>query len=150
MAQHRRAAHAATDQHFQADLTRIVLHKLKADIVQLDGGTIDRAAGHRDLELARQEREFRVQRRPLAQQLGIGARIGDLVGGRRGELIGADVADAVAAGLEGMHFHAGQIGEQVGHLLQLHPVILDVLARGEMAIAAVITAGDVGQHAHLA
>ena len=37
-----------------------------------------------------------MDRRPLAQDFGIGARIGDLVGGSAGEMVGGDVADAVA------------------------------------------------------
>jgi hypothetical protein len=37
-----------------------------------------------------------MHRRPLAQDLGIGARIGRLVGGGAGEMVGRDVADAVA------------------------------------------------------
>src|SRR3970040_1874017 len=44
--------------------------------------------GDGDLELARQEREFRVQGRPLADDLGVDARILDLVGGDAGVLVG--------------------------------------------------------------
>ena len=71
------------------------------------------------------------------------------VGGGAGVLVGADVADAVAAGLDGVHLHRRQVGQDVGRLFQLDPVVLDVLARGEVAIAAVILVGDVAQHAHL-
>ena len=51
----------------------------------------------RDLELARQIAEFRMEGAPLAQQLGPRARIGDFVGSGTGILIGRDIADAVAA-----------------------------------------------------
>ena len=61
------------------------------------GGAVVLGAGHRDLELARQEREFRMERRPLPDDLAPGARIFDFVRGRAGEMIGGDVADAIAA-----------------------------------------------------
>ena len=50
-----------------------------------------------------------MQRRPLAQQLGIGARIGDLVGGRRGELAGLGVR-AMVGGLLACYMTATIVG----------------------------------------
>ncbi len=117
--------------------------------MHLDGGAVVRCAGNRDLELARQEDEFRVQRRPLPQDLGIGARIDDLVGAGAGEVIGGDVADAVAGGLDGVHLDLGQTIENVGDVLQRRPVELEVLARGEMAVAAVVPARDRGERPEL-
>ena len=64
-------------------------------------------------------------------------------------MVGRDVADAVAAGLDGMHLDARQIGQDIGHALERRPVELDVLARGEMAVAAIVGARDVRQHAQL-
>src|SRR2546430_17444206 len=46
-----------------------------------------------------------MQRRPLADDFGQRARILDLLAGGAGELIGGDVAYAVAAGLDAMHLH---------------------------------------------
>ena len=43
----------------------------------------------------------------------------------------------------------GEIGERVRHLLELDPVELDVLPGGEMAVAAVVAARHMRQHAHL-
>ena len=40
--------------------------------------------------------------------------------------------------------------QDVRCLLQIDPVVLNILARGEMAIAAIILTCDVGKHAHLA
>ena len=117
--------------------------------MRLDRGAVALGAGHRDLEFARQERELRMHRRPLAQDFGIGTRIGDLVGGRTGEMIGGDVADAVAAGLDRVHLDAGEIGQDRRHVRQRRPVELDVLARREMAVALVVFAGDVAEHAQL-
>ncbi len=79
-ADHRRAAETAADEDDKARLALVVAGQLQADIVDLHGGAVVRRAGDRDLELARQERELRMQRRPLPQDLGVGARIGDLVG----------------------------------------------------------------------
>ena len=64
-------------------------------------------------------------------------------------MVGRDVADAVAAGLDGVHLDAGELGQDVGHVLERRPVELQVLARGEVAVAAVVLARDVRQLAQL-
>ena len=125
------------------------LHDPEADVVEQDRGAILGGAGDGDLELARQEGELGMDRRPLPQHLGPHARVLDLVGGDAGVGIGGDIADAVAAGLDGVHLDLGQRVEDVGRVLQPGPVELDVLARREVAEAAVPLAGDVGQLAHL-
>ena len=86
---------------------------------------------------------------PLAQKLGIGAGIGDLIGRRSGEMVGGDVPHAIARGLNGVHFHIRQCAKDRGHVGQHRPVELDVLPGGEVAIALVIRVGDVGKLAHL-
>ena len=114
------------------------------------GGAVVGRAGDGDLELARQEAEFGMQRRPLAHDLAPDARILDLVDGGAGVVVGGDVADAVARGLHGMHVDLGQGRQRVGRVLELDPVELQVLARREMAVAAVVLARDVGELAQLA
>ena len=126
----------------------VPLH-LVADVVELDRGAIDRRAGHRDLEFSRQEQEFRVERRPLAKDFRIGPRVGDLVGGDAGEMVGGDVADAVPGSLDGVHLDRREVGEDVRHVLQLRPVELQVLPRGEVAVALVVLSRDVREHPHL-
>jgi len=86
------------------------------------------------LNLAWQEAEFRMERRPLPHDLAPDARILDLVGGRAREMIGGDVADHVARRLHGMHVDFGQRRQRVRRILELDPVELQVLARREMAI----------------
>ena len=113
--------------------------------MDLDRGTVIGRARHRDLELARKIGEFRVQARPLTDQFADRAGIGNLVRRDTGPLVGRDIADAVAAGLDGVHLHVGEIVEEIRHLFQPGPVVLDVLARGEMAVSAVVFFGDVGQ-----
>jgi hypothetical protein len=64
------------------------------------------------------------------------------VGRDAGELVGGDVADAVARGLHGVHFDARQFGQDVRRFLELRPVELHVLARREVPDAAVVAARD--------
>ena len=121
----------------------------QTDVVHLYRGAVVRGRSERDLELARQEREFRVQREMLAQQLGPHARLFDLIGRDAGPLIGGDVAHAIAAGLHPVQSGAREVGHRVGQFGELDPVELDVLAGGEMAVAAVVAARDMGERAQL-
>jgi len=124
------------------------------------GGAVLGRAEDGDLELARQEGELGVQRAPLAQDLGVGPRVDVLVGRDAGQRVGGDVADAVAAGLDAVHVDLGQLVHHVRGFGERDPVELQVVARGEMAVAAalprragvaqVVLAGDARQHAKLA
>ena len=150
LADHRRPPEPAADHHPIADLAGLVADDAEADIVDADRRPVLGRAGHRDLELARQPAELGVQARPLADQLGGRARVLDLVGGDAGEMVGGDVADAIARGLDAVHLDVGEQIENVGDVLQPRPVELDVLPRGEMAVAAVVAVGDQGELAQLA
>ena len=108
-----------------------------------------RRGNHRNLEFAWQIAEFRVKCAPLTQQLGPWARIRNFVCGSPCILVGRNVANAVTAGLDGVHLYARQLFQKIAAFLQLDPVILDILPRGEMAIIAVIFARDMRQHPHL-
>jgi hypothetical protein len=107
-ADHRRAAHAAAGQHLEADLAGSFFSSCRPMVVPGDGGAVFTRAADGDLELARQEGELGVQRAPLAQDLAVGPRVDDLVGGHAGEAVARDVADAVAAGLDAVHVHGSQ------------------------------------------
>ena len=150
LADHRRPAQAAADDHLEPGLAGVVAHHAQADVVGLGHGTVVGRAGDGHLELPRQELELRMVGGPLADQLGHRARVGDFVCRGTGEMVGGDVADRVAAGLQGVHFHVGKRFEDIRHIGQLGPVVLDVLARGEMAVALVPAVGDHGQLTHLA
>ncbi len=145
-----RAPHAAAGIDAIARFAAFVANDLDADIVELDRRAVMRGARYGDLEFARQEREFRMQARPLPDNFGQHARVFDLVGRRTREMVGGDVADAIAARLDRVHFDTGEIGERVGHVDQLDPVELDVLPRREMAVALVVFARDMSEHAQLA
>ncbi len=101
------------------------------------------SAGDSDFELARQVGKFRVKGGPLADDFAVDAWVFDLVWSHSSKMIGSDVANAIATGLDGMHLYLGQISENIGRVLQLWPVVLDVLAGGKMTVALIVAAGDV-------
>ncbi|MNF79720.1 hypothetical protein D3C84_619430 [compost metagenome] len=148
-AHHRSTAEAATDGHTEAQLAGSVLHRFQADVMDFDGSAVAHGAIDGDLELARQVGELRVEGGPLADDLAPGARVDDFVVGHAGELVGGGVADAVAAGLDRVHLHGGQLGEDFRHVFQLRPVVLDVLAGADVGVALVVVASDLSQLAHL-
>src|SRR3546814_14213416 len=75
----------------------------------------------------------------------VDARVFDLIGRGTGKLVGGDIADAVAAGLDGVHLDGRQLLEDIGHVDQLRPVVLDVLPRGEVSVAAIVAARNMGE-----
>ena len=149
LADHRGTAQPAADQHPEAEFALFVTQQIEADVVNLGRRAVVNGPGDGDLELARQVGKFRVEGGPLADDLAVDARIFDFVRSHAGEVVGGDVADAVTAGLDGVHLDLRQFGQDVGRLFQLRPVVLDVLAGGEMAEALVIATGDVGQRPQL-
>ena len=140
---HRRSPHAAAHGHRETDLAGGVAAQGQADIVPGGGGAVLARTADGDLELARQEGEFRVQRAPLAQQFAVRARVDLLVGGDAGQRVAGDIADAVAAGLDAVHVDFGQQVHDVGGARQRDPVELQVLPRAEVAEAAAF-AGQAG------
>ncbi len=138
-----RAAEPAADDHAEADFPVGVADRVQADVVHPGRRAVVRRAVDRDLELARQVLELGVQRRPLPDDLAPRERVDDLVGRDPGEMIGGDVAHDVAARLDRVHLHRRELGEDLGDVLELRPVELQVLACREVAIPAVVGARDV-------
>ena len=64
-------------------------------------------------------------------------------------MVGGRVANAIAAGLDRVHLHFGQLGQDGGHVFELGPIELHVLACAEMTVATIPGAGDMGQRAQL-
>ena len=62
---HRRSPKSPADIDRKAEFARLVAHDLQSDVMRLDHRPIMRGAVDGDLELARQKREFRMERRPL-------------------------------------------------------------------------------------
>ena len=138
LADERGAAEPAADQDLEAGLAFGVLVQAQAEIVNLDRGAIVRGRRDRELEFARQERKFRMQRGVLPQQFSPDAGILDLAGRDARPLVRGHVAGVIAGRLHGVNADLGEIGERVGELGELDPVELDVLPGGEMAVAAVV------------
>ena len=149
LADERRAAEPAADQHLEAGFAFGVLVQPQADVVDLDRGAIMLGGGDRELELARQEREFRMQRGVLPQHFRPDPGVFDLARRHAGPLVRGDVAGVVARGLHGVDADFGEICQRVRQFGELDPVVLDVLPRGEMAVAAVVAARDMRQRAQL-
>ena len=139
----------AADEDAEGGPAVFAAHDLQPHVMGADRRPILLGADDRDLELARQEAELRVDRRPLSDDLAPGPGILDLVLRRPGEDVSRRVADAVAAGLDGVHLDLGQIAEDRRQVRQGRPIVLDVRPRREMAVALVIGAGDMGQPPHL-
>ena len=145
----RRAPQTTAHQHFKAGFSVFVFNQLQADVMHLGSGPVALRAADGDLELARQEGEFRVQRRPLPDDFTVGPGIFQLVHRHAGQMVAGRVAYAVAAGLDGMHLHTGQVVQNIRHLLELGPVVLDILPRREMPVILVVGSGDMPQHPQL-
>ena len=91
-----------------------------------------------------------MQSRPLAQQLAVRTRILELVTGGSRQMIRGDIPNDIAAGLNGVHLDLRQRPQYVRDVIELEPVVLDVLACREVSVAAVVTPGNVRELAHLA
>jgi len=118
--------------------------------VDFDGGAVRGRAIDGDLELAWQVGELRVEGSPLAHDFAPRPWVDQLVGSDAGKLVGGHVAQAVTAGLNGVHLHGSQFSQDIRHIFQGRPVELHVLAGADMGIAFVEVAGDLGHHSRLA
>ena len=78
-----------------------------------NGSAVFHRASHSDFEFAWQVRELRVQSAPLAQYFGVRAGVDRFVYRNASALVGGDVANAVAAGLNAVQIGSGQ---QVHHI----------------------------------
>src|SRR5438105_579176 len=145
----RSAAKASSDQHAEPHLALLVPEGVQSDVVHGDRRAIGLCAVHGELELARKIRELGMERGPLADDLAPHEGIDDLVLRDAGEMIGGDIAEGIARGLDRVHLHRRQLREYVGNALELGPVQLQVLARAEVAVAAVVLVGDVREFSQL-
>src|SRR6516225_7903685 len=75
-----RAPEPAADQNLEPGLALLVPEQAQPDVVNPDRGAIMRRGGYRELELARQEREFRMQRGVLPEDFRPDAGVFDFVG----------------------------------------------------------------------
>ena len=83
------------------------------------------------------------------QRLGVRRDVERLVGGHAGELAGGDVADRVAARLARRQAGVGEPAHRRFDVVQLHEVQLHVLPRRDVAEAARVLLGHVGERVQL-
>src|SRR6266849_3643211 len=145
----RSAAQASSNQHAEPHLALLVLEGVQSDVVHGDRRTVRSCAVYREFELARKVGELGMERRPLADDLAPDEGIDDLVLRDAREMIGGDIAEGIARGLDRVHLHGGELGEDVGRLRKFRPVQLEVLSCAEMAVAAIVLAGDMRELSQL-
>ncbi|RMU71751.1 hypothetical protein ALP24_05638 [Pseudomonas syringae pv. aptata] len=143
-------AKAATHQNAEAQLARFVAQWLEADVMHFDGCAVTGRTIDRNLELTRQVSEFRVEGGPLTDDLAPWARVYQFICRHTGKLVGGDVAQAVAAGLDSVHLHGGQFSKNIGNIFKCRPVELYVLTGTDVRVAFIVVARNFRHHARLA
>src|SRR6185369_17052590 len=121
----------------------------EGDVVDLVDGALRRAAADRGLELARQVGERGVANVLLADGGDLRRAVDDLVRVDAGQRAAEDHPWGIAAGLGGRQAHRLEGLPDVGDVLDLDPVQLDVLPVGYVRRAACVTARDVGDDPQL-
>ena len=99
------------------------------------GGSVFAGSTDGNFEFAWQEGELGVQGAPLAHDFCIGAGVDNFIHRHTSTFVGGDVTYAVAAGLYAVHVHTCQQVHHIGAFLQRDPVVLQVLAGGEVGVA---------------
>src|ERR1700722_13407714 len=144
-----RPAKTAARKDFESKFSRGTAHDVYPDIMDQRSGAILGRSRYRNLEFARKVGELGMERRPLPDDLAPGPRILEFIRGNSRKMIRGGIADAVAAGLNGVHLDGREFSQYVGHLLELRPVVLNVLAGGEMSGAAIVAPRNPAQRAQL-
>src|SRR5882762_9902892 len=119
-------------------------YRREADVVDLGIRAPRAAARNRYLEFPRQVVEGRVAVEHLRAGVDQRRSIRQLVGVETGERTAGDVAGDVAARAERGHALQPERAEDFGQALELDPVQLDVLANRDVADAAAVPLGQVG------
>jgi hypothetical protein len=114
-----RAAEAAARKNFEAQFAIGAAHDVHSDVMHQGGRPVLRSARDGDLEFARQVGELGMKGRPLANDFAPRARIVEFVRRHSRQMVRRGVADAVAAGLNGMHFHGSEVRQNIRHFLEL-------------------------------
>ena len=147
LGEHRVGGQAAADPDVEAGAVLGVDRADERDVVDLGRDVVARVAGERGLELARQVGELRVAERAA---LDLGERRGavdDLVLGDAGDGGAEERARAVAAGLEGGQADRLEPLPDRRHVLDVDPVVLDVVAVGDVGGVARELGGDLAERA---
>ena len=126
--QNRGTTQTTTNQYAETDLASIVLNDVQTDVMHGNRRTVMSRHGiHSDLELTRQEGKFRMEGRPLTDDLAVRARINQFFRNHTRVLVSGGVTDTVTTGLHGVHLHFSQVSQNLRHVFQGRPVELHVL-----------------------
>ena len=119
----------------------------EADVVDLRGGVGQ--PRDRRLELARQVREIRVAHVVGLDEVDRGGRVDHLVGVHAGHRRTERGARAVTAGLERVETDGLETAPDLRHVLDRDPVVLDVVAVGDVGRTTCEIGGDAREHPQL-
>ena len=106
-------------------------------------------AGKGDLEFAPEVLAVRMTEEEMGQGVGVGGDVECLGAADAGQGAGGQVAHRVAARLAGGDAHGRQAAHQVGRIVDVDIVVLDVLAGGDVQNFIGVLFGQVGQRFHL-
>jgi hypothetical protein len=146
--QHRVGRQSAADPEVEAGAELGVHGADERDVVGLGGDVVARVAGQRGLELARQVREPRVADVAAEDLVEGGRAVDDLVLGDAGHRASRGTAGRVAAGLEAAQAPRVEAVPDRGDVLDADPVVLDVLAVGDVGGVPGEVDADAAQGAH--
>ena len=129
--EHRVGRQAAADPEVESGAVLGMVDTDERDVVDLVGDVLQ--AGDRGLELAGQVRVLRVADVAADDLVDRGSGVEDLVERLPGERRAQDDAGAVAAGLGGLESDGLEPAEDLRDVADVDPVVLDVLAVGEIS-----------------
>ena len=132
LGQHRVRRQAAADPQVEAGAVLGVDGADERHVVGLGGDVVARVPGQRGLELARQVGELRVADEALEDLVQGGGAVDDLVLGHAGDRRAEERARRVAAGLERAQPGVVEALPDLRDVLDADPVVLDVLAVGDV------------------
>ena len=145
LGQHRVGGQAAADPHVQTGAVLGVVDADERDVVDLVGDVLQ--ARDRGLVLARQVGELRIADVAPHDLVDRPGRVEHLVERFAGQRRAQHHAGAVAAGLGGLQADRGQPIPDLRHVLDPDPVVLDVLAVGDVGGVAGELGGDLAERA---
>ena len=132
LGEHRVGGQAAADPEVEAGAVLGVHGADERDVVDLGRDVVRRVAGQRGLELAREVREVRVADVAALDLLERGGAVDDLVLGDAGDRRAEERPRRVAARLHGVEAGGVEPLPDRRHVLDPDPVVLDVLAVGDV------------------
>ncbi len=146
----RRAEHRRPAADRRAEAALAVAHdRAQPEVVDRRHGVVLGAALECDLELSRQRRAERVAQQVARERLGVRRHVERLVGRDAGVGARGDVSHGVAARLARRQPRVAHDAHRMLDVVELHEVELHVLPRRQVAEAARVLIGDVGERPQL-